>query len=66
MTTTETQRADELAARFTASKEAIAAGVAERRAIVAELLTLMPAPKVAELLGISLARVGQIVGGVRK
>lgn len=70
MQTIHTARAAELAYRFAVSKQTdeqlVITGATERRAIVEELLTLMAAPEVAELLGLSLSRVGQIVGGVRK
>lgn len=69
MPMTETQRAAELAARFNASKqrdasayERLSTSADERRAIVAELLTFMKPPRVAELLGISVTRVYQITG----
>lgn len=65
MTTTQPARAAELAARFAASKQAIAAGAVERRAIVLELLTFMSTREVAETLRISRARVGQIAAGHR-
>ena len=70
MTMTETQRAAKLAARFNASKarteQSERAEADERRLVVRELLTFMKAHEIAELLNISVTRVYQIVGGVRK
>lgn len=66
MTTTDTTRATELATRFAASKQAVTDGVLERRAIVNELLTFMTATEVADLLRITVARVGQIAAAGRR
>jgi hypothetical protein len=71
MTMTQTSRASELAARYTALKlsdeQAAIEGARQRRAIVVELLELYgTARPVADLLGITVARVGKIVGGVKE
>lgn len=64
---TQTTRDAELAARFTESKgneeQASRDGKVERRVIVAELLTHNTTREVAYMLGISVARVRQIMVG---
>lgn len=66
----QTTRAAELAAQFAETKlddkQQLHTSAERRRQIVEEMLTFMPAPEVARTLGVTLARVGQIVGGVRK
>lgn len=67
MTTMQTSRASELAARYIALKladeQAALDGADQRRAIVVELLELCGSARpVADLLGITVARVGKIAG----
>lgn len=66
MQTTDQNRAQHLAAEYAKSKHAAAAGVAYRRALVTEMLTLHTRAEVAALLGVSTQRVSEIVGGVRE
>ena len=54
-----------LAAEYAESKQTTADEVTKRKAIVAELLTVLPRSEVAQLLGMSPQRVSEIMGGVK-
>lgn len=65
MQTTNDERLLELAAVYAKSKDTVRDEIARRRAVVEEMLTLVPRAEVAQILGISTQRVSEIVGGVR-
>lgn len=67
MTMTHESRAAELAAQFAATKDFVrqvgAEKADERKQIVAEMLTFMSRREVADTLGVTRTRVGQLANG---